>query len=92
MTRTLITIAFLLLLAAVYVLSYAPMYRWEHWRDDMGDNFIAEHHVRRDTDWDYLYVPVERLIDNTALREPLLWWSDVWGVRGPIETESEWRQ
>jgi len=26
------------------------------------------------------YKPVEWLIDETPLREPLFWWADVWGV------------
>ncbi len=28
-----------------------------------------------------VYAPVDWMIDNTPLREPLFWWADLWGVR-----------
>jgi hypothetical protein len=39
-----------------------------------------------------LYRPVDFLIDHTVLREPVLWWAELWGVRDEFETMSRLRE
>ena len=62
--------ALVLLVAVGYVLSYAPVYRWQVGPDVDGFRILQMSG----------YGPVEWLMDNTALSKPLLWWGDVWGV------------
>ena len=38
-----------------------------------------------------IYKPVDWLIDETPLREPLLWWAGVWSVRGTFVEAMMWR-
>ena len=38
-----------------------------------------------------VYRRVDWLIGETPLRDPLLWWADVWGVRGPFVEGMAWR-
>lgn len=67
----LLPIVLLVLLPLAYLLSYAPVYR-------MG----------KSSGWSRIdqpiavYRPVDWLIDNTPLNEPLYRWADLWGVRG----------
>lgn len=69
----LLPIALLVLLPLVYVLSYAPAYR-----------------IGKPAGWSRIdcqsavYRPVEWLIDNTPLDEPLYRWADLWGVRADV--------
>ncbi|MCH8148052.1 MAG: hypothetical protein IH987_08690 [Planctomycetes bacterium] len=70
----------LLLLPVVYVLSHAPMWRFQI---DRARGTVAKWTVSLP-----FYRPVEWMIDETPLREPLLRWADLWGVRGRIETDS----
>jgi hypothetical protein len=68
---SLLPIALLVLLPVAYVLSYAPVYR-----------------IGKSSGWSRIdrsiaaYRPVDWLIDNTPLDEPLYRWADLWGVRG----------
>ncbi len=71
-------LATLLLLLVVYVLSYAPVYRW-HYGSDRWTLPLA--------DWETVFVPVHFLIDETPLREPLLRWAALWGTRRDAEID-----
>jgi hypothetical protein len=69
--RPLLPIVLLVVLPLAYVLSYAPAYR-----------------IGKSSGWSRIdrsiaaYRPVDWLIDNTPLDEPLYRWADLWGVRG----------
>ena len=68
-------VAFGMLLTVLYVLSYAPVFRFA---GDAGDHFLG---LRED--WQELYRPVEWLTDSTRLREPLMNWGCALGrLRG----------
>ena len=92
---TLATLLVLAVLAVGYVLSYAPVY-WVLGRPDTVD--IMWPHNRPWPDnraWPHRgerksvpgYQPVEWMIDETLLSEPLLKWAGLWGVRGKMETD-----
>ncbi len=74
------TIALLVILTFGYLLSYAPVYRYSPAADAPGAGVLR-----------FVYAPVEHVIDSSPLREPLLVWSDWWGVRGHIEWDSLFR-
>jgi hypothetical protein len=58
----------------LYLLSYAPMVRATgRCPDDLSD----------------LYAPADWLLNHTALRDPMLEWSDAWGVRAQMKTQQE---
>ena len=63
---------FLFVLPLVYVLSYAPVFRFT---GDPGTGFFGSR-----KGWQEPYQPVEWLTDNTPLREPLLFWAGLWGT------------
>ena len=67
----------------VYVLSFAPVYRW---------NIDDQNSLTPVGRWRVLYKPVEWLIDATPLREPLLVWAEWWNVRSFVETDSHFRE
>lgn len=67
----------------VYVLSYAPVYRVEMVRQNSPTPLGV---------WRSAYAPVDWLIDNTFLREPLLRWSELWNVRAFLESDSHGRK
>lgn len=69
-TRPAIVVGILLLL---YVLSYAPVYRLGK---PLGFSRIDQPST--------IYRPVEWMIDNTPLAEPLFRWANCWGVRGDV--------
>lgn len=64
-------VAFGMLLVVLYVLSYAPVFRFA---GDAGDQFLGFRE-----DWQELYRPVEWLTDSTPLRKPLMNWAALWG-------------
>ena len=71
----------IVVLAVVYVLSYAPVVKWK------GPYAIHNPHngpivFAYPVDGTHLpmYRPVDCLIDETPLREPLLIWAGVWGA------------
>ncbi len=66
----------LVLLAAAYLLSYAPVVRWHVAArvGTPGNTYLDGYDLP-------VYQPVDWIIDNTPLRTPLLWWTGVWGVR-----------
>jgi hypothetical protein len=66
-----------------YTLSYAPALRGDDKPDPTYALFNESVH---------LYGPVEWLIDNTPLRELLLVWAAVWGVREEAEHASTLRK
>ena len=78
-------VAFAMLLTALYVLSYAPVFRCV---GDPGYRFGRgrSYYLTREG-WQELYRPVEWLTDNTPLREPLLFWAGLWGE----EVEEDFR-
>lgn len=74
-TRRLPLLPFVLavVLPVIYALSYAPAYRIGK---SSGWMRIDSQHA--------FYAPVDWLIDNTPLDEPLYRWADLWGVRGDV--------
>jgi hypothetical protein len=74
------------LLVPVYVLSYAPALRLMHSRVVVDHPFMETviPHVPG-------YAPVEWLIDNTPMREPLLRWGDLWGCGDDMRFSSDFR-
>ena len=79
-SKTSLVAFFLIMLPIMYVLSYAPTFRF------VGDP-SAHTYIGFREDWQELYRPVEWLTDTTPLREPLLFWSGLWGK----EVESDFR-
>ncbi len=73
-------VAFGMLLAVLYVLSYAPVFRFTV----DTETFL---YFREREGWQELYVPIEWLTDNTSIREPLLSWAGLWGE----EVEEDFR-
>jgi hypothetical protein len=88
----------LLALAALYVLSYAPVVRLSFGTDrvDPLKPFAADAGsiLPPPPAGDELpaYVPVDWLIDHTPAQRPLLWWSELWGVRDDFEYSAINRQ
>jgi hypothetical protein len=76
----LLPIVLLVVLPLVYVFSYAPVYR-----------------LGKRSGWSRIdlpiaaYRPVDWLIDNTPLDEPLYRWADLWGVRGDFVWSAAFR-
>ena len=72
-----------LLLLPVYVLSYAPAVRF-----GLDQEFVVysspDITCSEASGSIAAYKPVEWLIDETPLREPLFWWADVCGVGGDV--------
>jgi hypothetical protein len=77
-----------------YVLSYAPVVRicadareFEPDRPRMGARVITAdiQEPLADASRYPPYAPVDWLIDNTPLREPLFLWAEVWGVGKAFE-------
>jgi hypothetical protein len=76
----LLQIVLVVLVPLMYVLSYAPVYRLGMQRGWSGiDRQPAA------------YRPVDWLIDNTPLNEPLYGWADLWGVRGDFVWAAAYR-
>jgi hypothetical protein len=73
--------ALTVILACVYLLSYAPVYRYSPAADAPGASALR-----------CVFGPVECVIDSTPLRKPLLVWSDWWGVRRNIEWDIYMRE
>lgn len=73
--------ALLVILTSVYLLSYVPVYRYSPAADAPVTGALR-----------FIYRPVERVIDSTPLRKPLLVWSDCWGVRRNIEWDIYMRE
>ena len=84
MRATAITLVVLLLLFVLYVLSYAPVYS----RSYTG----TWHFTRSVASWEFVYVPVHWLIDETPFSGPLLNWAEVWGVGQEMYWDSMRRQ
>ena len=85
----------LAVLMLLYVLSYAPVVRlmggWKTYAtvDGFGNPATVKAPIYGD---DLpVYKPLDWLIDETPLRDPLLWWADVWGVRGTFVEAMMWR-
>lgn len=67
-------VAFILIVSPiVYVLSYAPVFRFTNDVQDGWGPFTPRQ------DWQEWYRPVEWLTDGTPIREPLLSWANLWG-------------
>ena len=75
-------LAVLLLVAVLYVLSYAPVYRV--WFGHESSSLRLERRIPG-------YQPVVWLTEESPLREPLLAWADLWGVRGEMELDTTLR-
>ena len=63
---------------SLYCLSYAPLLQlWLGAHGDRGNTPLMGLKL-----WqlDDLFVPVQWMIDNTPLRQPLLWWAGFWDV------------
>lgn len=74
----------LMLAALLYVLSYPVVVRIRYGRQPPLSYQLG------DGNWE-LYRPVEWLIAETPLREPLFWWAGVWGVGEAVEMRHEMR-
>lgn len=81
----------IVLLVPGYVLSYAPVVRsvqsgseWGNWR--FGELVLAVGSAELAA-----YTPVEWLIDRTILKEPFMWWGDLWGVEASFRDGSRIR-
>jgi hypothetical protein len=100
-------VAFAMLLTVLYVLSYAPVYRWTYGASVVeripitcGNAISFDASGRPVTFWEAsmrwkpigAYRPVELLIDRTPLRGPLLSWSGLFGVREDFEFGSQFRE
>lgn len=89
-------VAFALIVSPfVYVLSYAPFVRFSG-RAEMGPaerlaslrRWEFENHAFGTEGSLYpAYKPVDWLIDNTPLREPLFLWAGLWSVRDEFEPQ-----
>ena len=75
----------LVLLGVAYVLSYAPVVRF---KGPYSGNRPGAFLFPIDGSDLPVYRPVDYLIDETPLREPLFLWADLWGVREPFEFAS----
>jgi hypothetical protein len=105
--RFLALVAGSILVTITYLLSHAPLYRVIHGRNPVDYGWDDIIHFRKTRTWPVsvefgfpagaweglqpLYKPVEFAIDDTPLREPLLWWADLSDVRGSLEYESDLR-
>jgi len=67
----------------LYLCSYAPMYEWQMQRQNTAYPSGA---------WRHFYRPAEWLIDHTFMRQPLLSWANLFGVRRSLVTESYFRR
>jgi hypothetical protein len=85
------------LLAVLYVLSYAPVVRFVLTSEEDPGLAVVEFPDgevnvvgRRPYDGRVVaaYRPIDWLIDNTPLRAPLLWWADRFDMRFEFETAS----
>lgn len=87
MRRVLVIGISLVLVACLYVLSYAPLCHWggTHFRVVVN----AHEAPNRPPS---CYKPVYWLVDFTPLREPFLKWAGVWGVRDRMVRDSEIRK
>lgn len=86
------TIAAVLLaiLPLIYVMSYAPLYRWMH-GGDLLHAFSSVWHHPHPAWWETPYEPVFFITDHTPLDTPLLWWADVWGVKQSMMMDRKFR-
>lgn len=71
----------MLAFGAIYVLGYAPLEKARRTAALPVPAAMMD-----------LYVPVQWLIDQSLLREPLLQWADLWGMRVSFELASSWRK
>ncbi len=84
-------IVVMLVPVVLYVLSYAPAYRWQMHRCGPWD---GQSPGSANPEWvlESVYWPVEGLTDHTPLREPLILWADLWGSGRAIRGDSVMRQ
>lgn len=75
--------AALLGLVMLYVLSYAPVFRVVVGTDNLFRPRYLGHLPG--------YGPVEWLVDNSSLNQPLLWWGGVWGCREIMANSKRYR-
>ena len=75
----------LLGLGVVYVLSYAPVYRWLIGTDEYFGFVVPVESMPAG------YRPAEWVMDYTPLREPLLRWADWWGCGATMRVHSQVR-
>jgi hypothetical protein len=78
----------------LYVLSYAPVMQMTATHSPpssfhppqeryLSDSYLYPTHHRS-------YAPVRWLTASTPLREPLLMWADLWGMRDVLENSERW--
>lgn len=86
----------ILVAVLIYVLSYAPVvrlmggFRMYTGTDLLGNPATVKAPIHGDDL--IVYKPVDWLIDETPLREPLMWWADSCGVGSPLRDAMTWRQ
>ena len=75
----------------VYVVSYAPVVR--ALRLEGSGIYVSPSDELIPMPSEYAaYQPVDWLIDSTPLREAMLWWAGLWGVREEFELASTVRE
>jgi hypothetical protein len=90
-TRIAAGLTVLVVLFLLYVLSYAPVMQMTATHSPpssfhppqeryLSDSYLYHTHHRS-------YAPVRWLTASTPLREPLLMWADLWGMREILETQ-----
>jgi hypothetical protein len=89
-------IAAVLILPLAYVLCYAPMVRiMGGWTTEQVPGFDGRMHATQapicGTTTLLLYRPVDWLIDEPRLSDPLFAWADLWGVEKQFREAVFWR-
>ena len=101
-SRTSLVAFVLIVTPLVYVLSYAPVVRVcgrtaevpFTVRDRISVSYsLPETYTLKPADASLYptYQPVDWLIDNTPLRQPLFYWAEIWGVRNQFQAGVSFR-
>src|SRR5690349_2278465 len=77
------SVVVMIAVTVMYVLSYAPVLRW-HYPVRTITEISRSIHIP-------IYSPVEWLLDTEFASSPLLWWSQLWGVREQTKRASALR-
>jgi len=79
--------AALVMLPAVYVLAYAPIYRCSFGPDpEVGAMLYGRYR------WQSAFVPVEWLHDHDQTAPLLIRWAELWGVNERMELDADGRE
>jgi hypothetical protein len=93
-TRISAGLAVLAVLFLLYVLSYAPVMQMTATHSPPTsyhppqEGYQSDSYLYSTHHWSY--APVRWLTASTPLREPLLMWGDLWGMRDVLENSEHW--